>query len=382
MLTRQNLLRPFALLLLTLTLVACSNSMAVVGIGADSQKENVAGVTKHKIFYATTRARDENDRVYYGGRRYRGLQNGTITVAVPPEHVTGKIEVAESADQFDPKRHFSVAEPLVFDGTSAFINRLNKEIASRPPHERSVLVFVHGYNTSFSMAVTRLTQFVHDTGFTGVPVLFTWASRARTAEYAYDMNSALQSRFHMAELAIAMQSLHVDEYNILAHSMGNLATLETLVVLNSMEEFDTHGKLKAIILAAPDVDVDLFKEHMVALRRVRDKIYVLISEDDKALAASKLLAGGVSRAGAANPERLAQMGITVVDLTKIEDRSRADHSKFADSPAIVQLIGRGINDGNSLSSQSHGSTIRTSVGNVVQSFNPFGGGGGILTLGN
>ena len=39
-------------------------------------------------------------------------------------------------------------------------------------------MFVHGYNTRLDDAVVRFAQFVNDTGFTGVPVLFSWRSSA------------------------------------------------------------------------------------------------------------------------------------------------------------------------------------------------------------
>ncbi len=380
--TMKLVFRRLAIFFLFVSLSACAQPLAIVGVGASAIEQETPGVTKHEIFFSTTRARSADDKEFFGGGRKHGLTNGKITIGIPPAHQTGKIELAKTEDAHDPQKHFSVAEPLLYDGTKTFVNRLQAELSRRAPKDRNVLIFVHGYNTSFSNAVTRVTQFVHDTGFDGVPVLFTWASRARTVEYVYDINSALQARFHMAELALAMQNLNINEYSILAHSMGNLATLETLVVLNSMPEFNPRGRLKAIMLAAPDVDFDLFQEHITALERVNDKIYVLISHDDKALGASRLIAGGIDRAGAADSERLAKLGITVVDLSNVNDKSRADHSKYADSPAIVQLIGNSINAGNTLSAQTEDSGVESVVGGIFRRFSLTGGGGSILVLGN
>ena len=107
--------------------------------------------------------------------------------------------------------------------------------------------------------------------------------------------------------------------------------------------------MQSVILAAPDVDYDLFVEHLKKLDRLKPLIFVLVSKDDKALSFSRRIAGGVSRVGAANPERLAALGLNVVDLSQIDDESNANHSKFADSPAIVQLIGTGMQNGITLS---------------------------------
>ena len=91
--------------------------------------------------------------------------------------------------------------PIVFRSEQSFINEVNRELAKRPPGQRTVLVFIHGYNTSTSDAVLRLGQFVEDSGFTGVPVLFTWASAAQVPRYVYDLNSALIARVKIKEMA-------------------------------------------------------------------------------------------------------------------------------------------------------------------------------------
>ena len=70
---------------------------------------------------------------------------------------------------------------------------------------------------------------------------------------------------------------------------------------------------------------------------------MLVSSDDGALRLSRFLSGGVERLGAADAERVAALGVSVVDLSKIEDETSGAHSKFASSPEVVQLIGAGLN---------------------------------------
>ncbi len=370
------------LVLAMVLMSACSSAVNLIGVGDEALQKPEPGITRHEIFFSTTRARSSDNQVFFGGARNYGLTSGKVTVGVPSTHRSGQLELPRNAKDHDPQTEFSFGEPLLFDGTQTFINRLQAEVNSRAPRDRSVLVFVHGYNTSYSAAVARFSQFVHDTGYKGVPVLFTWASRGQTVEYVYDLNSSLQARFHMTELALAMEKVKVNDYSIVAHSMGNLVTLETLVVLEGLEQFNPQGNLKTIILAAPDVDIDLFTEHMRVLKRVRNKIYVLISKDDGALRASRLIAGGVTRAGAANPVRLADLGIKVVDLSALNDPGGTEHSKFANSPEIVQLIGRSINSGNTLTSQTEDTKVKSLVGGIFRKFSLAPGGGSILALGN
>ena len=67
---------------------------------------------------------------------------------------------------------------------------------------------------------------------------------------------------------------------------------------------------------------------------------VLLSEDDRALRFSSLIAGKKARVGDdANADELAALGVTVVDLTEVKSGDRLNHAKFADNPVLVQLLG-------------------------------------------
>ena len=61
--------------------------------------------------------------------------------------------------------------------------------------------------------------------------------------------------------------------------------------------FNASGKLENIILASPDIDIDVFKTQLKVFPKSKRRFYVLISENDKALAVSRRLAGGVPRVG-------------------------------------------------------------------------------------
>ncbi|MEW9918477.1 alpha/beta hydrolase [Marimonas sp. MJW-29] len=91
------------------------------------------------------------------------------------------------------------------------------------------------------------------------------------------------------------------------------------------------------------MDLDLFRSQLAQFDDRPENFFVLLSEDDQALRVSRFIAGGVPRVGAANAEELASLGVTVVDLSKVDDNRTLSHSKFAASPEIVRLIGRGLN---------------------------------------
>ena len=113
--------------------------------------------------------------------------------------------------------------------------------------------------------------------------------------------------------------------------------------------FNTSGRLQNIILASPDIDLDLFTVQLEEIDTKLENFFVLLSEDDSALRTSRRIAGGVPRVGAANATDLAELGVVAIDLTAIDDSSSGSHSKFAGSPDVVQLLGRGLNNAGTFS---------------------------------
>ncbi len=366
-------------------LSACTNF--IIGQGHGRLNDAVSqGATKHRIYVATTRALSDDPEEFFSGERSPNLTLAHVDVTVPPNHKPGKIEKPASGAT-NPLKHFAVNNPVLFNDVTSFQTTLNNSLSELKTDDQDILVFVHGYNVSFSAAVLRISQFVHDTDFKGVPVLFSWASRGKTVDYVYDINSALQSRDNLVKLGGILDKTNARGFDVVAHSMGNLVTIEAmrqLVVLNN----DTPNvRLKRVIMASPDIDVDLFETQLAELQQIKNRFYVLVSSDDKALAASTRIGGGISRVGSTDPKRLAALGVNVIDLSAIDDPGTVNHSKFADSPEIVQLIGKGIQAGNTLSARSSQNVAANATVDILRGVTEIpvqiigGASGAIITLG-
>jgi esterase/lipase superfamily enzyme len=332
--------------LVFLLLASCERPPELVGVvNADVPVDAVPDVTRHRIFITTTREGSDQLGALYSATRSSELGLSSVVVTVPPTHETGQLERPTRLPP-DPRTEFSIIDPVIFRSDASFITEVNRELAKRRPGERSVLLFVHGYNTSTSDAILRLGQFVEDSGFPGVPVLFTWASAAQLPRYVYDLNSALVARVQLKEMADILTRTRAESFDILAHSMGTFLTMEGLVDAQQSGRLGTRGQIDQIVLASPDIDIDLFKTQIALLpRSVVDRIFILVSKDDSALRISRRLAGGVERVGAADADDLDELGVTVIDLSEIEDSSSGSHSKFAGSPEVVKLIGAALNSG-------------------------------------
>ena len=345
-------------LFLTLVVSGCVGSSSPNIIGVVDTKPSATrepSITQH-IFFATNRALSDDPAAFFSGERAQMLSLGEVDVTIPPTHEIGQIEKPKNGKP-DPSKHFVVKTPTLYENTGRFERDLTAELKKRPPGKRDVLLFVHGYNVNFSAAVLRVAQFANDADFEGVAVLFSWPSRGKTLDYVYDINSALGARESMEELAVILGRVPAENYDIVAHSMGTLLTMETLVRIRQQRLDRNYGRLRQVILASPDIDFDLFGEQLSEFDDVKERFYVLVSDDDKALGFSRRIAGGVSRAGASDPEKLSALGVNVIDLSQVDDESTGHHTKFASAPGVVQLIGRGMQDSGSLSAQSEANVL-------------------------
>lgn len=332
----------WSVVLSVLVLASCSEPPELIGI--DNPESPVASVTqarKHKVFIATTRQASEVVGALYSSQRAPELGLASVEVSVPPTHVPGELERPRRLPP-DPRKEFAIVAPTIYDSDGAFIASINRELRKRAPGDRDVLFFVHGFNNTASDALLRVGQFVEDTGFTGVPVLFTWASAGKTTRYVYDLNSALVARPKLIEAAKLLSLTDAEGFDIFAHSMGTFLTMEAILDQSQNGTLGSTSRLESVVLASPDIDIDLFQSQMAQIGRNSSRFYVLLSRDDVALRVSRRLAGGVPRVGASDDATLSKLGVTVIDLSKIDDSSSGSHSKYAGSPEVVRLIGQGL----------------------------------------
>ncbi|MEP4112891.1 MAG: alpha/beta hydrolase, partial [Nitratireductor sp.] len=95
-----------------------------------------------------------------------------------------------------------------------------------------------------------------------------------------------------------------------------------------------------VVLASPDVDVDVFKSQMKRYGKPDKPFFVMLSQNDRALNLSGLIAGNRPRLGEyADADDIASYGIVVINVTDVEAGDRLNHTKFADNPVLVKLIG-------------------------------------------
>lgn len=306
------------------------------------------GTSKITMLIATTRAADRDRGILFSGER--GAPSfAEITVSMPPDTVRKVGEVQWPGRlPGNPETDFVALKVDRIDKAET-LKRFLRMVLRTP--KRRVLVFIHGFNNRFEDAVYRFAQIAHDSRANAVPVLFTWPSRGSVFAYGYDRESGNYSRSTLENLfqALARDS-SVGNVSVLVHSMGNWVTLEALRQM-AIRNSQIPAKIANVMLAAPDVDVDVFSSQIADMEGKRPRFTVFVSQDDKALAVSRRVWDSTARLGAIDPEaepyraQLAAANIAVLNLSKLRTGDKLNHGKFAESPEVVQLIGSRLIEG-------------------------------------
>lgn len=312
--------------------------------------DTIPTTSRVTMLVATTRGRSDDAGEMFTGERARAPAFVDITVSIPAERKIGEVAWPKKLPS-DPATDFATlnAEQLTKDAAKLWLNA-----TVRKSPDRSVLVFIHGFNNRFENSVYRFAQIVHDSGVKSAPILVTWPSRGSLLAYGYDRESTNYTRNTLEALFQYLAAdPEVKEVSILAHSMGNWLALEGLRQM-AIRNDGLPAKFKNVMLAAPDVDVDVFRSQIEDMGEHRPRFTLFVSADDRALAFSRRIWGDVPRLGSIDPERapykeeMETNKITVIDLTKVKAGDGLHHSKFAESPQVVQLIGARISEGQSL----------------------------------
>ncbi|MCX7315890.1 MAG: alpha/beta hydrolase, partial [Hyphomicrobiales bacterium] len=135
-----------------------------------------------RILVASTRKLDSKGRMT--GDTGTEPSYFSTSVSVPPGHRSGIIE-RPSITSENKSRHFVLGAQRPMDADN-FRTVLATTLSGRVGVSRDVLIFVHGFNTSYDEARYRLAQVVEDAQFSGVPVLFTWPSQRDLFAYVTD----------------------------------------------------------------------------------------------------------------------------------------------------------------------------------------------------
>jgi esterase/lipase superfamily enzyme len=285
------------------------------------------------VYVATTRERAAPDENVFTTDRAARLNYAEFTISIPPGHKKGEIEWPGASP--NPATSFVTVQQTVLDEAT-----FRRRVGAR----RDVGVFVHGYNTNFQEALFRLAQLSADSQPDTVPVLFAWPSEAAVTGYVADREAVTYSRDYLAHvLSMLARERSVRNVAVIGHSMGGWLTMETLRQLRLQGRNEVLSRLQ-VVLAAPDIDLDVFRTQVAVLGPMSPPMTVLVSKDDWALAASSRLSGGRERVGTLDVEDVRvqaiarREGLRVVDISTLSSPDTFNHDRFISFAAIYSAV--------------------------------------------
>ena len=308
------------------------------------------------VFYGTDRERIPNEkRADYNELRAHRLELGRALVTIPKNHKVPKIERPWAlhlwyfGDVFelteDPKEHFTLQEIKTLS-KSGFLALVRERLAAANRFKNHIIVFVHGYNTSFDNALYRTAQIANDLHFDGAPFVYSWPSGGAIGTYGWDRESAEGARPHLREfLEVVTKETKAKSISIIAHSMGNIALLDVLREMNRDKPDEV--AINQIILAAPDVSVDDFARLAKSIKGVSKGVTLYASSNDRALHASRSFWGSYRIGDVAPSGPALTPGVETIDVTAAStDVFALNHSSYAVNSDLLSdveaLVEKGV----------------------------------------
>jgi len=293
------------------------------------------------VFYATNRTAATDFENTDLADRFTAIPStlsyGQAEVSIPKNHTVGVLESPswyEFEFREDPVKHIVLLN-LKRQNKNDFFNSMASRV--NQSKDKNAFVFIHGYNVSFADAARRTAQMSYDLNFDGAPVFYSWPSQGSLSGYFTDeKNIALSSASIQNFLADFADRSTAKNLYVIGHSMGTRGVTQAIKDLIRKRP-DLRNRFRGIILAAPDIDAEVFRRDLApSLRLASKQVTLYASSGDLALQASKQV-HGKPRAGDAGDTIVLVPGIETIDVSGV-DTSMLAHSYFVESLPVISDI--------------------------------------------
>ena len=285
--------------------------------------------TMMPVFYGTDRNRTDSSKP----AQFYGLNRGEF------EYGVAQVSLDES------KTRLKSVTPLTRE---LFLEKLNDALGTTAVPV--AMVFVHGYNRSFNQTGKLIAEFVENTEFQGLPIIWSWPSSRNPAGYLEDQTNMRWSQPHLSEfLRAVIEDSRAKTVHLVGHSMGAWGLINAVLHGLLRENIDM-SKVGELVLLAPDIDLEIFSRDLAPqLTAAGLSTTLYTSANDKAMASAYAL-NGYPRAGDSSDGPVIVPGIDTVDATETNN-SILGHSYFEESDIVSKDIVRLLNERKSASSR-------------------------------
>ncbi|MFC1832541.1 alpha/beta hydrolase [Thermodesulfobacteriota bacterium] len=263
---------------------------------------------------------------FYGGSRGK-LEAGFCTVAFSP--IWGLEDIAQSIPFYIPDEKIELVTIQ-----EASLTELGQKIKSRPDQDQgNLILYIHGYNIDFEKSCRRGALLNRALGLEERLLLFSWPADGNMLKYTWDEADLVWSVPHIAkfleQLVVTTGDANLD---VVAHSLGARGIFQALVRLSYRNS--SNFILNELVLIAPDIDTDTFRQDLDQLKSVVRRITIYVSENDKALKVSNEVHGN-PRLGQAGEHLTIFEQVESIDISAIGTRRFSGHIYHLFNPEVI-----------------------------------------------
>ncbi len=308
--SRLNRVALFALFALGLTFFLCASAKA----------ECVA--KPESIFFVTDREPLDDNQLFSGEWGTDAHHNPLITTGVISAPVDKANEARCSTKQ-------------------ALINAIRSQFVPNRP--RQVLVYVHGYYTSFVTAAETALALKKGLQFPGPVIVYSWPSRKTSAlAYRTDEDNAKWSMPHFTNfLGNINKAFPGMPVSLAGYSLGSRFVTEGIAFFRREGCYNCFGRA---VLFAPDVFTADLRSALTASNLCSGMpltnpiasapVLLYVSNNDRALRQSEKFHGN-QRAGQAGGDLILCNGVDTVDVSYLKSGGKSGHGYLLD-PRVLQ----------------------------------------------
>jgi esterase/lipase superfamily enzyme len=227
-------------------------------------------------------------------------------------------------------------DPATVLTEDAFTRDVRTFLSRLDPADRNVLVYIHGFNTTFDEAAKRAAQLGFDLKVPGITAFYSWPSLANITAYVSDLSRMEASEQHLAEFLVKTTALtEHGKVHIIAHSMGNRGLLRAMHRATTQAALRAGTRFGQIFLAAPDIDAKSFAQLASVYPTAAEHTTLYVADQDKAILALEW-ATAEARAGGAPPVLV----LPGIDTVRVRGWSlfRLGHSYVAEDASVLRDI--------------------------------------------
>ena len=294
-----------------------------------------------RLYYATDRqpTGSVDPYFYYGAERIDDLNYGAAAVSIPAKHGRGRLERPLFGPPRRPARDVALLSLTPDGDLNAFIDELRTSLDQS--QDRAVLVYIHGFNTLLGDSALRGAQLAHDAKFDGAVILYSWPTQGWLLSYLVDAGNVDWTAPHLVKFLRALtERSGARRIHILAHSMGCRVLCRAIEKYMDTAPPDALPPFDQVILAAADVDAELFeRDYLAPLSHAARRVTAYVSRADWALGSSRWL-NKYPRLGldGTDPDAVvSDAPLDLIDATAV-DKGMVGHFYFGSSPDVLHDI--------------------------------------------